>query len=75
MVLPLFFLTKLSNSVHSEKIAGYKYDKYGNLRNWWTNSAFEMFRTKSKCIIDQYNNYSIPGIDQKVHHDCNLYKI
>ncbi|XP_078618830.1 phosphate-regulating neutral endopeptidase PHEX-like isoform X2 [Branchiostoma floridae x Branchiostoma japonicum] len=36
---------------------GRKYDKDGNLNQWWSNSSIENFINKRQCIIDQYDNY------------------
>ncbi|KAM8976490.1 phosphate-regulating neutral endopeptidase PHEX [Pelodytes ibericus] len=36
---------------------GRKYDKDGNLYSWWTNESEDRFKEKSKCIVDQYNDY------------------
>ncbi|XP_053313249.1 phosphate-regulating neutral endopeptidase PHEX [Spea bombifrons] len=36
---------------------GRKYDKDGNLHSWWTSESEERFKDKTKCIIDQYNDY------------------
>uniref|UniRef100_A0A8C1ZRJ0 Phosphate regulating endopeptidase homolog, X-linked n=1 Tax=Cyprinus carpio TaxID=7962 RepID=A0A8C1ZRJ0_CYPCA len=36
---------------------GRKYDKDGNLDQWWSNSSITRFTEKTQCIIDQYNSY------------------
>ncbi|NXF71250.1 PHEX Metalloendopeptidase, partial [Sclerurus mexicanus] len=36
---------------------GRKYDKNGNLDPWWTTESEEKFKEKTKCMINQYNNY------------------
>ncbi|XP_064413309.1 phosphate-regulating neutral endopeptidase PHEX [Latimeria chalumnae] len=36
---------------------GRKYDKNGNLHQWWTNASIAEFTEKTQCMIDQYNNY------------------
>lgn len=37
--------------------AGRKYDKNGNLEQWWSNSSIEAFNEKTQCMINQYNGY------------------
>ncbi|XP_028655269.1 phosphate-regulating neutral endopeptidase PHEX [Erpetoichthys calabaricus] len=37
---------------------GRKYDKDGNLHQWWTNSSISKFTEKTQCMIDQYNGYN-----------------
>lgn len=36
---------------------GKEFDKYGNYRNWWDEMTNKRFRNKTRCIIDQYNEY------------------
>ena len=36
---------------------GAKYDKEGNLNNWWTSSDSVKFFTKTKLVVEQFNNY------------------
>ncbi len=36
---------------------GSKYDKEGNLNNWWTSSDSVKFYAKTKLIVEQFNNY------------------
>lgn len=36
---------------------GRKYDKDGNLHSWWTSESEERFKERTKCVVDQYNNY------------------
>lgn len=36
---------------------GRKYDKNGNLDQWWSNSSIAAFNEKTQCMISQYNDY------------------
>ncbi|XP_066534834.1 phosphate-regulating neutral endopeptidase PHEX [Hoplias malabaricus] len=36
---------------------GRKYDKDGNLDQWWSNASITSFNEKTQCMIDQYNGY------------------
>ena len=36
---------------------GSKYDENGNLKNWWTTEDSIKFYTKTKMIVEQFNNY------------------
>ncbi len=38
---------------------GRKYDKDGNLNDWWTDEDAKLFEEKTKLLVDQYNNYAI----------------
>ncbi|XP_023229247.1 endothelin-converting enzyme 1-like [Centruroides sculpturatus] len=42
-------------------------DKYGNLKNWWTEKSRKEFKERSKCFIDQYSSYAYgKGTKRKV---------
>jgi endothelin-converting enzyme/putative endopeptidase len=38
---------------------GSKYDASGNLRNWWTEQDLKEFSTRTKVLIEQYENYQV----------------
>jgi putative endopeptidase len=38
---------------------GRKYDKDGNLNDWWTEEDAKLFEEKTKLLVDQFNNYTI----------------
>lgn len=40
-------------------LPGREYDKDGNLRLWWKNSSVEAFKRQTRCMVEQYGNYSI----------------
>ncbi|KAL0978496.1 hypothetical protein UPYG_G00171240 [Umbra pygmaea] len=44
---------------HAFDDQGREYDKDGNLRSWWKNSSVEAFKKQTKCMVEQYSNYSI----------------
>lgn len=42
---------------------GSKYDGYGNLVEWWTATDRELFKKKSKMLVDCFNKYeALPGL-------------
>jgi putative endopeptidase len=42
---------------------GAKYDRDGNLHDWWSASSQREFKARTSCVIDQYNAYEpLPGI-------------
>lgn len=38
---------------------GRKYDKDGNLNNWWTDADFKRFNERSQVLVDQFNAYIV----------------
>ncbi|KAK0181205.1 hypothetical protein PV327_003507 [Microctonus hyperodae] len=51
---------------HALDDVGNQYDKHGNMIDWWDPMTKKRFLKKTECIINQYSNYSIKGIDMKV---------
>ena len=50
---------------------GRKFDKDGNLKEWWTANDVKKYETKTKMIIEQYNNFeAIEG--HKVNGELTL---
>lgn len=45
---------------------GRQYDKYGNLKQWWSDVDIDKFKQKAQCIIDQYSNYTIQEVGLNV---------
>ena len=48
---------------------GRKFDKDGNLNNWWTDSDYEKFNERSQILVDQFNSFMITD---GVHADGKL---
>ena len=46
---------------HGFDDSGRKYDKYGNLKQWWNNDTIERFENQIKCMVDQYSEYEVNG--------------
>ena len=51
---------------------GRQYDKDGNLREWWEPETKKKFLEKTQCIIDQYSNYTVKEVNEKVCTEYNL---
>ncbi|CAI6356922.1 unnamed protein product [Macrosiphum euphorbiae] len=45
---------------------GRKYDKQGNLVDWWARKTKKRFLEKVLCIIKQYGNYTVDEVGLKV---------
>lgn len=39
---------------------GRQFDKDGNNKNWWDHQTDLNFRNRTQCMVDQYNNYTVP---------------
>ena len=45
---------------------GGQYDKDGNKIPWWTNDTIKAFESRKACIIEQYSNYTVSQVNEKV---------
>lgn len=50
---------------------GKKFDKNGNLYEWWEADAPENFKIRSQCMADQYQQYTVDVEDMVLHVDGN----
>jgi putative endopeptidase len=41
---------------------GSQFDADGNLRDWWQPETEKLFKQRTQCVIDQYNQYETSGI-------------
>jgi len=46
---------------------GRQYDADGNLRDWWEKDTKKKFLKKTKCIIEQYGNYTVPKLNMSLN--------
>jgi len=42
---------------------GCKFDSNGDLKNWWNEADFKNYKVKTELIKDQFNKYSINGLN------------
>ena len=47
---------------HAFDSKGSAFNKHGNLKNWWSQEAFQNFQEKSKCLFSQYGKYQIDDV-------------
>ncbi|MGN6532163.1 MAG: M13 family metallopeptidase [Ginsengibacter sp.] len=44
---------------HSFDDQGAQFDKYGNVKNWWTKDDYTKFKAKTRQVVDQYNKFTV----------------
>lgn len=44
---------------HAFDDQGGQFDKYGNVKSWWTSEDFEKFKAKTQLMIDRYNSFTV----------------
>jgi len=49
---------------HGFDNSGRKYDKDGNLTDWWTEEDAKKFTERAACIVDQYGGYKVGDVNQ-----------
>lgn len=52
--------------VHAIDNSGRQFNDKGYERNWWTKSSEENFKNKVDCLLSQYDNYTVEGMNLKV---------
>jgi endothelin-converting enzyme len=53
---------------HAFDSSGRHYDQNGNYTGWWDNSTIQAFKGKAQCFVDQYEKFTVPGLDDKPLH-------
>ncbi|KAI1285214.1 Neprilysin-1 [Halotydeus destructor] len=46
--------------IHGFDDEGKQYDKFGNLRDWWTSRTESEYNDRAECFINQYENFREP---------------
>ena len=55
---------------HGFDSEGSKYDKWGNVKNWWTDADAKKFETRCNQLIENYNNLQLmPWADPTLYGD------
>ncbi|WP_250436040.1 M13 family metallopeptidase [Hanstruepera flava] len=44
---------------HAFDDQGAQYDKEGNVKNWWTETDYKKFKSKTQQIVEQYNAFTV----------------
>ena len=44
---------------HTFDDQGAQFDKYGNVKDWWTKADYEKFKSRIQQVIDQYNTFTV----------------
>jgi len=57
---------------HAFDDAGAQYDSDGNLKQWWTNSSYDMFQKKTTCFANQYSKLAVDGPNGPMQINGNL---
>jgi len=58
-------------ATHGFDDQGRRFDKDGNMKNWWTKEDAEEFKKRSQLLVDQYNSFVAVG-DLHVNGELSL---
>ncbi|KAK0702357.1 hypothetical protein B0H67DRAFT_500455 [Lasiosphaeris hirsuta] len=53
---------------HAFDSTGRHFDQAGNFTDWWDESTVKAFEKRAECFVEQYANYTVPGLDGKPIH-------
>ncbi|KAJ8866697.1 hypothetical protein PR048_032558 [Dryococelus australis] len=45
---------------------GRRFDKHGNMRQWWTGNTLQEYKNRVRCFVEQYSRYKIPELGDKL---------
>ena len=48
---------------HGFDNSGRKYDKSGNLNDWWLNETSKAYVAKAQCMVNQYSKFKLGDIN------------
>lgn len=51
---------------HGFDLNGKNYDENGSLNEWWTLQTLNAFTERSKCFVNQYNQFYVPEVNKNV---------
>ncbi|KAF5299934.1 hypothetical protein FQA39_LY11307 [Lamprigera yunnana] len=57
---------------HGFDSLGKAFDKNGNARDWWSKQTSEEFEKKTKCFVEQYQQYTIPQLNLSINGVSSL---
>lgn len=62
----------LSNSLYFRlpSPTGKRYDKHGNVSQWWSEEMAEQFTERAACFVEQYSQYPIEMVGKNVSVVC-----
>ncbi|XP_057372654.1 membrane metallo-endopeptidase-like 1 isoform X1 [Daphnia carinata] len=58
--------------VHGFDVNGRRYDRHGNMTQWWSESLMRDFSQRADCFIQQYAAFTIDHIDKPVDGNRTL---
>lgn len=58
---------------HSFDSLGRLFDNFGNYNDWWDSESKENYLQKQKCIVEQYNNYTVKEVSLNVSEDSLIF--
>ncbi|KAF1812755.1 peptidase family M13 [Eremomyces bilateralis CBS 781.70] len=53
---------------HGFDNSGRNYDVNGTYTDWWDNSTVTAFEQRANCFVQQYGNFTVPGLDNQPLH-------
>ena len=60
--------TNMTDFIVPSDAKGRRYDRHGNMTQWWSESLMREFSQRADCFIQQYAAFTIDHIDKPVSH-------
>jgi putative endopeptidase len=55
---------------HGFDSSGSKFDKFGNLKNWWSGKIYKEFDKRAQCLVHHASNYKMSTTDLKINGEA-----
>ncbi|XP_066596155.1 endothelin-converting enzyme 1-like isoform X2 [Prorops nasuta] len=55
---------------HSFDAVGHRFDKDGNLADWWPPHMFQLYNERSKCFVEQFSNFVVSDLSKDGRTNC-----
>ncbi|XP_017844671.1 endothelin-converting enzyme 2 [Drosophila busckii] len=57
---------------HGFDDSGRRFDRAGNMVEWWSNSTINEYVNRTECFVDQYSHYYLPDIGEYIDGELTL---
>ncbi|KAH8332771.1 hypothetical protein KR074_010440 [Drosophila pseudoananassae] len=57
---------------HGFDDSGRRFDRFGNMVEWWSNKTIDEYINRTECFVDQYSSYHLTDIDEYIDGELTL---
>ncbi|XP_016969612.1 LOW QUALITY PROTEIN: endothelin-converting enzyme 2 [Drosophila rhopaloa] len=57
---------------HGFDDSGRRFDRFGNMVEWWSNRTIDEYVNRTECFVEQYSRYHLADIDEYIDGELTL---